>query len=81
MEDVDHKVSLIPDFISNCGMARFCLFTWKESTHDWRGYFQDTSTTKMLLKNAQIKQFKNKCKRYCLEGGALDGEVVARFCY
>jgi hypothetical protein len=22
MEDVDHKVSLIPDFISNCGMAR-----------------------------------------------------------
>jgi hypothetical protein len=27
MEDVDHKVSLIPDFISNCGMARvFCIY-------------------------------------------------------
>jgi glutamate dehydrogenase/leucine dehydrogenase len=32
MEDVDHKVSLIPDFISNCGMARV-LPTWK-STND-----------------------------------------------
>jgi hypothetical protein len=30
MEDVDHKVSLIPDFISNCGMARFCLFHGKK---------------------------------------------------
>jgi hypothetical protein len=30
MEDVDHKeVSLIPDFISNCGMARFLLTSWK----------------------------------------------------
>jgi glutamate dehydrogenase/leucine dehydrogenase len=26
MEDVDHKVSLIPDFISNCGMAFFAYF-------------------------------------------------------
>jgi hypothetical protein len=31
MEDVDHKVSLIPDFISNCGMARvFCLLYGKK---------------------------------------------------
>jgi glutamate dehydrogenase/leucine dehydrogenase len=30
MEDVDHKVSLIPDFISNCGMARvFAYFMEK----------------------------------------------------
>jgi hypothetical protein len=35
MEDVDHKVSLIPDFISNCGMARFLLIYGKEKyTHD-----------------------------------------------
>jgi hypothetical protein len=30
MEDVDHKVSLIPDFISNCGMARVCLLYGKK---------------------------------------------------
>jgi glutamate dehydrogenase/leucine dehydrogenase len=31
MEDVDHKVSLIPDFISNCGMARvFAYFMEKK---------------------------------------------------
>jgi hypothetical protein len=34
MEDVDHKVSLIPDFISNCGMARVFCISWKRSTHD-----------------------------------------------
>jgi hypothetical protein len=34
MEDVDHKVSLIPDFISNCGMARVLLTLWKESSND-----------------------------------------------
>jgi hypothetical protein len=34
MEDVDHKVSLIPDFISNCGMARVCLLYGKESSND-----------------------------------------------
>jgi hypothetical protein len=29
------KVSLIPDFISNCGMARvFCLLYGKESSND-----------------------------------------------
>jgi hypothetical protein len=30
MEDVDHKVSLIPDFISNCGMACICLLHGKK---------------------------------------------------
>jgi hypothetical protein len=29
MEDVDYKVSLIPDFISNCGMARVFAYLWK----------------------------------------------------
>jgi glutamate dehydrogenase/leucine dehydrogenase len=29
MEDVDHKVSLIPDFISNCGMARV-FASWRK---------------------------------------------------
>jgi glutamate dehydrogenase/leucine dehydrogenase len=30
----DHKSSLIPDFISNCGMARICLLYGKESSND-----------------------------------------------
>jgi hypothetical protein len=35
MEDVDHKVSLIPDFISNCGMARvFAYFMEKVQMTD-----------------------------------------------
>jgi hypothetical protein len=38
MEDVDHKVSLIPDFISNCGMACICLLMEK-STNDRRSHF------------------------------------------
>jgi len=34
MEETDHKVSLIPDFISNCGWLSVCLFYGKESTND-----------------------------------------------
>jgi glutamate dehydrogenase/leucine dehydrogenase len=39
MEDVDHKVSLIPDFISNCGMACICLLHGEKSTNDRRSHF------------------------------------------
>jgi hypothetical protein len=42
MEDVDHKVSLIPDFISNCGMAGVCLLHGKVQMTD-EAIFQDTS--------------------------------------
>ena len=35
MEYTDNKVSLIPDFISNCGMARvFCLLYGTKSSND-----------------------------------------------
>ncbi len=53
MEDTDRKVSLIPDFISNCGMARvFAYFMERrvEMTDD--AIFQDTSAT---IKNALEK--------------------------
>lgn len=44
MEDVDHKVSLIPDFISNCGMARvFAYFMEKKVQMTDEAIFQDTS--------------------------------------
>jgi hypothetical protein len=44
MEDVDHKVSLIPDFISNCGMARvFAYFMEKKVQMTDEAIFLDTS--------------------------------------
>jgi glutamate dehydrogenase/leucine dehydrogenase len=44
MEQVDHKVSLIPDFISNCGMARvFAYFMEKKVQMTDEAIFNDTS--------------------------------------
>ncbi|WP_299051399.1 Glu/Leu/Phe/Val dehydrogenase dimerization domain-containing protein [uncultured Polaribacter sp.] len=44
MEDADSKVSLIPDFISNCGMARvFAYFMEKRVTMGDEAIFEDTS--------------------------------------
>jgi hypothetical protein len=55
MEDVDHKVSLIPDFISNCGMARvFAYFMEKKVQMTDEAIFHDTSE---IIK----KQFKSIC--------------------
>jgi glutamate dehydrogenase/leucine dehydrogenase len=46
MENVDHKVSLIPDFISNCGMARvFAYFMEKKVQMTDEAIFNDTSET------------------------------------
>lgn len=50
MEDIDHKVSLIPDFISNCGMARvFAYFMEKKVQMTDEAVFADISET---IKNA-----------------------------
>ena len=50
MEDIDHKVSLIPDFISNCGMARvFAYFMEKKVQMTDEAIFSDTSE---IIKNA-----------------------------
>ncbi|PQJ81074.1 Glu/Leu/Phe/Val dehydrogenase dimerization domain-containing protein [Polaribacter glomeratus] len=46
MEDTDRKVSLIPDFISNCGMARvFAYFMERKVEMTDKAIFEDTSNT------------------------------------
>jgi len=46
MEETDSKVSLIPDFISNCGMARvFAYFMEKKVQMTDEAIFSDTSET------------------------------------
>ena len=46
MEDTDKKVSLIPDFISNCGMARvFAYFMERKVSMSDEAIFNDTSET------------------------------------
>ncbi|SDS27565.1 Glutamate dehydrogenase/leucine dehydrogenase [Polaribacter sp. KT25b] len=46
MEDTDKKVSLIPDFISNCGMARvFAYFMERKVEITDKAIFEDTSNT------------------------------------
>lgn len=53
MENVDSKVSLIPDFISNCGMARvFAYFMEKKVQMTDEAIFADTSE---IIKNAIAK--------------------------
>jgi len=50
MEETDKKVSLIPDFISNCGMARvFAYFMEKKVQMTDEAIFSDTSS---IIKNA-----------------------------
>lgn len=51
----DGKISIIPDFISNCGMARVFAYLMTDSVEMTdEGIFQDTSET---IKNAMIETF------------------------
>ncbi|MFY7810901.1 MAG: Glu/Leu/Phe/Val dehydrogenase dimerization domain-containing protein [Flavobacterium sp.] len=61
MEDTDKKISLIPDFIANCGMARvFAYFMEKKVQMTDEAIFLDTSET---IKKALEKVFeKNNSK-------------------
>jgi len=61
MEDTDSKISLIPDFISNCGMARvFAYFMEKKVQMTDEAVFYDTSET---IKSAIEKVYaKNNSK-------------------
>ena len=61
MEYTDERVSLIPDFISNCGMARvFAYFMEGRVAMDDELIFNDTSTT---IRNAILNTFsKNSTK-------------------
>ena len=55
MEQTDQKVSLIPDFISNCGMARvFAYFMEKKVQMTDEAIFSDTSE---IIKNAIQKAY------------------------
>jgi glutamate dehydrogenase/leucine dehydrogenase len=55
MEEVDSKVSLIPDFISNCGMARvFAYFMEKKVAMTDEAIFSDTSE---IIKKAIEKTY------------------------
>jgi glutamate dehydrogenase/leucine dehydrogenase len=57
MEHTDHKVSLIPDFISNCGMARvFAYFMERRVQMTDEAIFNDTS---MTIRNAIQNTFNN----------------------
>jgi len=61
MEHVDHKVSLIPDFISNCGMARvFAYFMEKKVQMTDEAIFLDISETikKAIEKTHLLNQSK-----------------------
>jgi glutamate dehydrogenase/leucine dehydrogenase len=62
MEDVDSKVSLIPDFISNCGMARvFAYFMEKKVQMTDEAIFTDTSETiKKAIADAHDKNNSKK---------------------
>ena len=61
MEHTDYKVSLIPDFISNCGMARvFAYFMERKVQMTDEAIFNDTSNT---IREALEKVYnKNKSK-------------------
>ncbi|NMH24323.1 Glu/Leu/Phe/Val dehydrogenase dimerization domain-containing protein [Flavobacterium solisilvae] len=62
MEATDAKVSLIPDFISNCGMARvFAYFMEKKVQMTDEAIFQDISLTiKKALENTHAKNSSSK---------------------
>ncbi|MBF00822.1 Glu/Leu/Phe/Val dehydrogenase dimerization domain-containing protein [Flavobacterium coralii] len=57
MEATDSKVSLIPDFISNCGMARvFAYFMEKKVSMTDEAVFNDTSETiRKAIENVHAK--------------------------
>lgn len=57
MENTDRQVSLIPDFISNCGMARvFAYFMERKVLMTDEAIFSDTSST---IYNAILKTYTN----------------------
>jgi glutamate dehydrogenase/leucine dehydrogenase len=61
MEEVDSKISLIPDFISNCGMARvFAYFMEKKVQMTDEAIFNDTSEIIRKAVEASCKQNSDK---------------------
>lgn len=70
MEHTDQKVSLIPDFISNCGMARvFAYFMERRVQMTDEAIFNDTS---MTIKNAIQNTYKNNSSRTQISSTAFE---------
>lgn len=70
MEDTDSKVSLIPDFIANCGMARvFAYFMEKKVQMTDEAIFFDTSETikKAIEKTHNLNSSKNNISATAFE--------------
>ncbi|WP_438978097.1 Glu/Leu/Phe/Val dehydrogenase dimerization domain-containing protein [Polaribacter sp.] len=70
MEDTDKKVSLIPDFISNCGMARvFAYFMERKVEMTDEAIFNDTSDTirKALEKTFEKSPYKTNISETAFE--------------
>jgi glutamate dehydrogenase/leucine dehydrogenase len=70
MEEIDAKVSLIPDFIANCGMARvFAYFMEKKVQMTDEAIFFDTSETikKALEKSYQLNNSKRNISATAFE--------------
>jgi glutamate dehydrogenase/leucine dehydrogenase len=70
MEDTDKKVSLIPDFISNCGMARvFAYFMERKVEMTDEAIFNDTSETirKALEKTFEKSPYKTNISETAFE--------------
>ncbi|MFT4831124.1 MAG: glutamate dehydrogenase/leucine dehydrogenase [Psychroserpens sp.] len=70
MEYTDERVSLIPDFISNCGMARvFAYFMERRVPMDDELIFQDTSET---IRKAILNIFKKNASKVNLSKTAFE---------
>ncbi len=70
MEHVDSKISLIPDFISNCGMARvFAYFMEKRVEMNDEQIFEDTSNT---IKNAIAKAYELNNSKLNISASAFE---------
>lgn len=70
MEHTDQKVSLIPDFVSNCGMARvFAYFMERRVQMTDEAIFNDTS---MTIRNAIQNTFNNNSSRNQISATAFE---------
>ncbi len=70
MEYTDQKVSLIPDFISNCGMARvFAYFMERKVQMTDEAIFNDTS---MTIRNAIQNTFTNNSSKKQISNTAFE---------
>ncbi|HLZ17940.1 MAG TPA: hypothetical protein VKQ08_12900, partial [Cyclobacteriaceae bacterium] len=68
--DADDKISIIPDFIANCGMARvFAYFMESEAAMEDAAIFNDISMTirRALEKTRKISPGKTKIARVSFE--------------